>query len=60
MAILAVPPEFAQQAADSLVRAGVRSLVDFTAVPLRLPEEIFVRLHGHHLRSRVRGVLRPA
>ena len=43
VAILAVPPEFAQQAAESLVRAGVRSLVDFTAVPLRLPEEIFVR-----------------
>lgn len=43
VAILAVPPEVAQQAADSLVRAGVRSIVDFTAVPLRLPEEIFVR-----------------
>jgi redox-sensing transcriptional repressor len=43
VAILAVPPEFAQSAAESLVRAGVRSLVDFTAVPLRLPDEIFVR-----------------
>jgi redox-sensing transcriptional repressor len=43
VAILAVPPEFAQTAAEALVRAGVRSLVDFTAVPLRLPEEVFVR-----------------
>jgi redox-sensing transcriptional repressor len=43
VAILAVPPEFAQPAAESLVRAGVRSIVDFTAVPLRLPESIFVR-----------------
>ncbi len=43
VAILAVPPEVAQKVADSLVRAGVRSLVDFTAVPLRLPEQIFVR-----------------
>ena len=43
VAILAVPPETAQAAAESLVRAGVRSLVDFTAVPLRLPEDVFVR-----------------
>jgi redox-sensing transcriptional repressor len=43
VAILAVPPEYAQPAAESLVRAGVRSIVDFTAVPLRLPDNIFVR-----------------
>jgi redox-sensing transcriptional repressor len=43
VAILAVPPEFAQAAAESLVRSGVRSIVDFTAVPLRLPENVFVR-----------------
>ncbi len=42
IAILAVPPETAQVAADALVRAGVRSVVDFTAVPLRVPEEVFV------------------
>jgi len=40
--ILAVPPETGQSAADALVRAGVRSLVDFTAIPLRVPEEVFV------------------
>jgi len=43
VAIIAVPPENAQATADSLVRAGVRSIVDFTAVPLRVPEKVFVR-----------------
>jgi redox-sensing transcriptional repressor len=42
IAILAVPPEMAQPAAEALVRSGVRSIVDFTAVPLRVPEEVFV------------------
>lgn len=43
VAIIAVPPETAQAAADSLVRAGVRSIVDFTAVSLRVPPNVFVR-----------------
>jgi redox-sensing transcriptional repressor len=43
IAIMAVPPETAQSVADSLVRAGVRSIVDFTAVPLRVPENVFMR-----------------
>jgi redox-sensing transcriptional repressor len=43
VAIVAVPPENAQSVADSLVRAGVRSIVDFTAVPLRVPDNVFVR-----------------
>jgi redox-sensing transcriptional repressor len=42
IAILAVPPETGQKAADALVRAGVRSIVDFTAIPLRVPEDVFV------------------
>jgi redox-sensing transcriptional repressor len=42
IAILAVPPETGQTAADALVRAGVRSLVDFTAIPLRVPDDVFV------------------
>ena len=42
IAILAVPPQTAQAAADALVRAGVRSLVDFTAVPLQVPDDVFV------------------
>ncbi len=43
IAILAVPSERAQAVAESLVRAGVRSIVDFTSVPLRVPEDVFVR-----------------
>ena len=42
VAVLAVPPETGQTAADALVRAGVRSLVDFTALPLRVPHNVFV------------------
>lgn len=42
IAILAVPPEMGQAVADTLVRAGVRSFVDFTGTPLRLPDEVFV------------------
>lgn len=42
IAILAVPPEMAQSAAEALVRAGVRSIVDFTAIPLQVPNEVFV------------------
>lgn len=42
IAILAVPPETAQTAAEALVRAGVRSIVDFTAIPLRVPDDVFV------------------
>ncbi len=42
IAILAVPPEMAQAVAETLVRAGVRSFVDFTGIPLRLPDEVFV------------------
>ncbi|MCX8032719.1 MAG: redox-sensing transcriptional repressor Rex [Thermoleophilia bacterium] len=42
VAILAVPPEKAQETADALVRAGVRSIVDFTAIPLRVPDDVFV------------------
>jgi redox-sensing transcriptional repressor len=40
--ILAVPPEMAQSAAEALVRAGVRSIVDFTAIPLHVPDDVFV------------------
>lgn len=42
IAILAVPPETAQPAAEALVRAGVRSIVDFTAIPLQVPDDVFV------------------
>jgi redox-sensing transcriptional repressor len=42
IAIIAVPPEYAQDVAAGLVRAGVRSIVNFAAVPLRVPCNVFV------------------
>ena len=42
IAILAVPPDRGQEVAEILVRAGVRSFVDFTGIPLRVPDEVFV------------------
>jgi redox-sensing transcriptional repressor len=42
IAILAVPADHAQAVAASLVRAGVRSIVSFAPVPLRVPDDVFV------------------
>ena len=43
MAILATPPEAAQEVADRLVRAGVRGLLNFAPVKLDAPDEVAVR-----------------
>lgn len=37
IAVLAVPAPTAQEVADNLVRAGVRGIVNFAPVPLRVP-----------------------
>ncbi len=42
IAVLTVPGEAAQEVAETLVRAGVKSLISFAPVPLRLPNDIFV------------------
>jgi len=42
IAVLAVPAEAAQAVADTLVRAGVKSIISFAPVALQLPNEIFV------------------
>jgi redox-sensing transcriptional repressor len=42
IAVLTVPGAAAQDAADTLVRAGVKSLISFAPVPLHLPNDIFV------------------
>ena len=42
IAILATPPAAAQAATDTLVRAGVRSIVSFAAAPLQVPEGVSV------------------
>jgi redox-sensing transcriptional repressor len=42
IAVLTVPGDAAQEVADTLVRAGVKSLISFAPVPLHLPNDIFV------------------
>jgi hypothetical protein len=42
IAVLTVPGAASQHVADSLVRAGVKSLISFAPVPLHLPNDIFV------------------
>jgi redox-sensing transcriptional repressor len=40
--VLAVPPEAAQPAAEQLIEAGVRGLVNFAPLVLKVPEGVFV------------------
>jgi len=42
VAIIAVPPEAAQAVADRLVGAGVRGILNFAPVRLRVPEGVYV------------------
>ena len=42
IAVLTVPPASAQETAETLVRAGVKSIISFAPVPLDLPRHIFV------------------
>jgi len=42
IAIVAVPPGAAQQVVDRLVEAGVRGILNFAPVRLRVPEDVFV------------------
>ena len=43
MAILAVPADAAQQVADRLVRAGVRGILNFAPVRLRVPDTVALK-----------------
>lgn len=42
VAILTVPSESAQEVADILVSAGVRGILNYAPVPLRLPEWVYL------------------
>jgi redox-sensing transcriptional repressor len=42
IAVLTVPGEASQDAAETLVRAGVKSIISFAPTPLALPNDIFV------------------
>jgi len=41
--VISTPPASAQQAADLLVNAGIRSILNFASVVLNVPENISVR-----------------
>ena len=41
--VISTPPASAQQAADLLVNAGIRSILNFASVILNVPENISVR-----------------
>jgi len=43
LAMLAVPPEKAQEAADVLAQAGVRAILNYAPATLRVPEGVWVR-----------------
>ena len=42
MAILCVPGEHGQQVANELIDAGIHSILNFSPIILRVPEEIIV------------------
>ncbi|HRW77745.1 MAG TPA: redox-sensing transcriptional repressor Rex, partial [Candidatus Sabulitectum sp.] len=42
VAILTVPAEAAQKVADRVVEAGVRGILNYAPVPLRVPEWVFL------------------
>lgn len=42
LAILAIPPEEAQQMTDTLVQAGIKALWNFTPLLLKVPEDVYV------------------
>jgi redox-sensing transcriptional repressor len=42
MAILTVPSSFAMSACESIVKAGIKSIWNFTNIKLRVPEDVQV------------------
>ncbi len=42
VAILTVPPKFAQAVADQLVFAGVQAILSFASIQLSVPDSVFV------------------
>ncbi|MGC9470758.1 MAG: redox-sensing transcriptional repressor Rex [Bacteroidales bacterium] len=42
IAVLTVPPEAAREITARLVHAGIRGILNYTSVPLQVPENVFV------------------
>ncbi len=51
MGIIATPPERAQRAADHLMNAGIRSILNFAPARIKVPDNVFVEYVDffHHL-----------
>lgn len=43
IAVLAIPPEFAQSVADRVTRAGIKALLSFAPIQLSVPADVTVR-----------------
>ncbi|MBN1483290.1 MAG: redox-sensing transcriptional repressor Rex [Chloroflexia bacterium] len=43
IALLSIPTEKAQEAADMLIQAGVQAILNYAPVTLRVPEDVWVR-----------------
>jgi redox-sensing transcriptional repressor len=39
--VVTVPAQHAQEAADMMVEAGIKGILNFAPVPLKLPEDVF-------------------
>jgi redox-sensing transcriptional repressor len=46
MAIIAVPSPVAQPVADDLVAAGVKAILNFAPINLKIPEDVILRNHN--------------
>ncbi|MCD6200829.1 MAG: redox-sensing transcriptional repressor Rex [Bacteroidales bacterium] len=42
LGIITVPPEFAKETAEGLINAGIRGILNFTTVPLNVPEDVYL------------------
>jgi redox-sensing transcriptional repressor len=41
-AILTVPPDFAREISEELVRFGIKGILNFTTIPLNVPSEVYL------------------
>jgi redox-sensing transcriptional repressor len=42
IAILTVPPDFAREITEELVRYGIKGILNFTTIPLNVPSGIYL------------------
>ncbi|HEX2919946.1 MAG TPA: redox-sensing transcriptional repressor Rex [Bacteroidales bacterium] len=42
IAILTVPPDFAREITEELVRYGIKGILNFTTIPLNVPSEVYL------------------